>query len=90
MFLVVIVVSLVPPSILPCVNTISMHHAVLELANEGTAISPLESALTRHFIGKPVTFIARPVDPIVNAVSVLYTLTETADVVAAIRPYFDT
>lgn len=78
------VISFITTAILPTVNTVAVHDSRLKLALKFATINPLENSFARHFILNPLSGVSRAISPEVNAVTLLYTLTKAAKIVAAI------
>ena len=89
MLLVVAVVAFVSAAVLPHVDAVAMHDAVLEGALEVAAVRPLEAAEPTHLVLAPHACVLRTIRPEVAAFALLDTLSEESVVVAAIGPDLD-
>lgn len=90
MLLVVAIAAFIATTVLPDINTVAVHHSILERALEVAAISPLKAPIAAHFVLAPHARILRTVCPEVASLAFLDTLPEKSVVVAAIRPYLNT
>ena len=89
MLLVVVIFTFVLSAILPDVVTEAVHDTLLEGALEITTISPLEAALSTHFIWMPLSGVLTAIGPEVNTISFFYSVQEIAVIVASITPNLD-
>lgn len=89
MFLVVAIMTFISATVLPHVDTMSMHHAILEGSLEVATISPLKAPVAAHLVLTPHTSVFGAIGPEVAAFTLLDALSEHAMVVAAVGPDFN-
>ena len=90
MFLVVAIMTFISATVLPHVDTMSMHHAILERALEVATIGPLKAPVAAHLVLAPHTSVLGAIGPKVAAFTLFDAQSEHAMVVAAVGPDFDT
>jgi len=76
--------AFIATAVLPSVNSVAVHDSRLKFALKVTTISPLENSFARHLIRNPLPRVSRAISPEVHAITLLYTITKAAKIVAAI------
>jgi len=78
------VIAFIATAILPSVNPVAVHDSRFEFALKVPTISPLKNPFARHLILNPLPTVSRAISPEVHAVTLFYTLTKAAKIVAAV------
>ena len=89
MLFIELVLAFVLTAVLPYISSVSVHYSTLELSDEVSSISPLETALATHLVLGPVARVLTAIGPEVYSVALFLAVLEMAQVVATIAPHLD-